>query len=75
MAIAGVKITPSPVFRGRYELLLYGRRGQEILKYIRSEFADDDLTYATDELDGYGFRQFDSLVTEEQLMILTLRFS
>lgn len=76
MAITGVNITKSETFRGRYEIQVYGvRRRHEILKWIRETFSSDDFVFSSSEIDGYGFSEFDSLLTEEQLLLTTLRFS
>lgn len=76
MAIDGVRIAKSYIFRNRYEIQVYGvRRRHEILKWVRETFSDDDLVFASSEFDGYGFSEFDGLLTEEQLLLTTLRFS
>lgn len=64
----------SKYHRGRYECYLYGKAGLEITKWIREMFGeDDDLVYSIDS--SYSEHEYTSLITREQLNLLSLRWS
>jgi hypothetical protein len=77
MNIQGAIIIPSGTFRGRHTVYVYGMRGIKIKNWIRETFGEsDDMVYANSSIDGFeNSSNFDSLITDEQLSILLLKWS
>lgn len=77
MNIPGAIIIPSEIFHGRHKVYVYGMRGITIKKWIREIFGEsDDMVYANSSIDGFkNSSNFDSLITDEQLSILLLKWS
>ena len=77
MNIPGAIIIPNDTFRGRHTVYVYGMRGIKIKNWIRETFGEsDDMVYANSSIDGFNnSSNFDSLVTDEQLSILLLKWS
>lgn len=74
-AIKGVGFYKSKIYHGRYECIAYGRKRIEVLFYIRETFGDeDDLVYAQEYGDEH-YTGYDSLLTEEQMMQVILKFA
>jgi hypothetical protein len=63
---------PSSYYHGRWECVFYGRRGSEILRWIRNTFGDDDdMVYC---INGVGKEDCRALITDEQLTMTLLRW-
>jgi hypothetical protein len=78
MNIQGAIIVKSKTrFVGRYEVYTYGMRGVHIKQWIRDTFGEaDDMVYANSSMDGFSnISNFESLITDEQLSLLLLKWS
>lgn len=77
MNILGATITPCDTFRGRHKVFTYGRHGIRIKQWLRETFGEsDDMVYANSSMDGFNnSSNFDSLITDEQLLLLILKWA
>jgi hypothetical protein len=77
MNILGATITPCDTFRGRHTVDTYGRQGVKIKQWLRETFGEsDDMVYANSSMDGFNnSSNFDSLITDEQLLLLMLKWA
>ena len=70
-SVRGMIVRKSRYYRGRYCCLFYGPIGTKIKKWIRAQFLEDDMVYADDITAGEYCM---ALITEQQLMIVKLRW-
>lgn len=70
----GYYIYETRYYHGRFECSLWGRSRAEMLTWIRSTFADDDMVYTNSEIDSNVEDNCDALLTKEQVFMFLLRF-
>lgn len=69
----GIEFTKSKYYHSRYEVIVYGRHSIIALQWIRDTFGDeDDMIYASDT--DLNYTGYHSLVTEEQMLLIKLKF-
>jgi len=74
--IKGMIFISSRYYHGRYECMGWGRRGREIIEWIRQNFGEvDDFVYATEEFTEEGIRGLDALISQDQLALTLIRWN
>jgi hypothetical protein len=69
----GIEIKKSKIYRSRYEVICYGKHSF-VKTWIRDTFGDaDDMVWDSDDGDEH-YTGYDALITEEQAMLVKLKF-
>jgi hypothetical protein len=81
----GWSVHKSKIYHGRYALHTWGHHSarwgfiepKDIVKFLRETYPTDDMLYCTDPHEGNEFGDdyvCDAMITEEQRMLIELKF-